>query len=157
RLTPAERAVLLLHEVFDFSHEEIATLVSRTPPPAGRLSSAPRATWPPAARRTPPPRADHRPRPDASLPPPPPGGVAALTSLLASDAVLITDGGPDGRVFQGVRNLRRPLEGARQIAAFITATAARAPLEAVRRDLNGQPALVFYQEGRPFSAVLLAV
>src|SRR5262249_41383494 len=30
RLTPAERAVLLLHEVFDFPHEEIAKLVSRS-------------------------------------------------------------------------------------------------------------------------------
>lgn len=30
RLTPAERAVLLLHEVFDFGHGEIATLLGRT-------------------------------------------------------------------------------------------------------------------------------
>src|SRR5689334_7474239 len=30
RLSPAERAVLLLHEVFDFPHDEIATIVQRT-------------------------------------------------------------------------------------------------------------------------------
>ena len=30
RLSPAERAVLLLHDVFDFRHEEIAELVSRS-------------------------------------------------------------------------------------------------------------------------------
>src|SRR5262249_21528832 len=30
RLTPAERAVLLLHDVFDFAHDEIATLVGRS-------------------------------------------------------------------------------------------------------------------------------
>ena len=30
RLTPAERAVLLLHDVFDFAHDEIATLVGKS-------------------------------------------------------------------------------------------------------------------------------
>ena len=30
RLTPAERATLLLHDVFDFTHEEVAALVSRS-------------------------------------------------------------------------------------------------------------------------------
>src|SRR6266849_6898494 len=37
RLTPAERAVLLLHEVFDFPHEEIAELVSRSPAACRKL------------------------------------------------------------------------------------------------------------------------
>src|SRR5262249_61545873 len=30
RLPPAERAVLLLHDVFDFAHDEIATLVGKS-------------------------------------------------------------------------------------------------------------------------------
>jgi RNA polymerase sigma-70 factor (ECF subfamily) len=71
--------------------------------------------------------------------------------------VLITDGGPEGRVFKGVRNLRRPLAGARQVAAFVAATSRRAELQVERRELNGQPALVFYHDDRPFAAVLLAV
>ena len=37
RLTPAERAVLLLHDVFDLPHEEIAPLVSRTPESCRKL------------------------------------------------------------------------------------------------------------------------
>jgi RNA polymerase sigma-70 factor (ECF subfamily) len=37
RLTPAERAVLLLHEVFDFPHSEIANLVSRSPAACRKL------------------------------------------------------------------------------------------------------------------------
>ncbi len=32
RLTPAERAVLLLHDVFDFGHQEIADLVGNNAP-----------------------------------------------------------------------------------------------------------------------------
>jgi hypothetical protein len=50
------------------------------------------------------------------------------------------------------------LQGAPNIAAFLVATARRGGvLDVERRELNGQPALVFYREGRPFAAVLLAV
>lgn len=41
RLTPAERAALLLHDVFDFDHAEIATLLEKSEPRAGSSSSAP--------------------------------------------------------------------------------------------------------------------
>src|SRR5262249_15022935 len=132
-------------------------LVSRTPAACRKLLERARRDVSAGRRLITASRAEHQRLLDAFLRAANAGDVAALTSLLASDAVLITDGGPDGRVFQGVRHPRRPPEGARQLAAFTTATPARAPLEAVRRDLNGQPALVFYQEGRPFSAVLLAV
>ena len=37
RLTPAERAVLLLHDVFDFSHGEIAGLVGKSEPATRKL------------------------------------------------------------------------------------------------------------------------
>ncbi|WP_394829292.1 sigma-70 family RNA polymerase sigma factor [Pendulispora albinea] len=40
RLTPAERAVLLLHDVFEFDHGEIGTLVAKAPPRAASCSSA---------------------------------------------------------------------------------------------------------------------
>jgi RNA polymerase sigma-70 factor (ECF subfamily) len=56
-----------------------------------------------------------------------------------------------------LRNLRRPLEGPERIAAFVVATSRRAMLDVEQRDLNGQPALVFYRDERPFAAVLLAV
>ena len=85
------------------------------------------------------------------------GDVAVLTDLLAADAVLITDGGPEGRAFRGIRNLRRPLEGAAHVAAFVAATSRRAELEVEQRELNGQPALVFYRDRNPFAAVTLAV
>jgi sigma-70-like protein len=65
--------------------------------------------------------------------------------------------GPEGRELKGIRNLRRPLVGARQVAAFVAATSRRAPLRAEQRELNGRPALVFYLDDRPFAAVLLAV
>jgi hypothetical protein len=51
------------------------------------------------------------------------GDLDALVAMLAEDAVLVTDGGAEGRRAAGIRNLQAPLQGARRIAAFISATA----------------------------------
>ena len=77
--------------------------------------------------------------------------------MLAEDAVLVTDGGAEGRRAGGIRNLRAPLAGAARIAAFVVATARSMDLESEVHELNGQPALVFYDENAPFAAMLLAV
>jgi RNA polymerase sigma-70 factor (ECF subfamily) len=69
---------------------------------------------------------------------------------------MITDGGAEGRRVRGIR-LRAPLQGARRIASFVAATAGSVDLESEVHELNGQPALVFYEGGAPFAALLLAV
>lgn len=157
RLTPAERAALLLHDVFDFSHEQIAALVSRSPAACRKLLERARQRVAASRRLITASRQEHQRLLDAFLHAASAGDAAALTEVLAADAVLITDGGPEGRVSRGIRNLRRPLEGAVNVAAFIAATSRRAQLQVEQRELNGQPALLFYQEDRPFAAVLLAV
>ena len=157
RLTPAERATLLLHDVFDFTHEEVAALVSRSVAACRKLLERARHKVAAGRRLIGASREEHQQLLDAFFRAASAGDVAGLVKLLAPDAVLITDGGPGGRVFKGVRNLRRPLEGAERVAAFVVATSRRAALEVEPRELNGQPALVFYREGRPFAAVLLAV
>lgn len=113
RLTPAERAVLLLRDVFDFDYGEIAALVGKS--------------------------------------------EAACRKLLEHDAMLITDGGPEGRRAGGIRNLPVPLHGAGRIARFVVASARRSDLAAEIHELNGQPALVFYEGDAPFAALLLGV
>jgi RNA polymerase sigma-70 factor (ECF subfamily) len=157
RLTPLERAVLLLHEAFDFAHDEIAGLVSRSPAACRKLLERARQRLREGRRLITASREEHQRLLDAFLRAATAGDAAAITKLLASDAVLITDGGPAGRVFRGVRNLRRPLVGARHVAAFVAATARGAGLPVEKRELNGQPALVFYLDDRPFAAILLAV
>ncbi len=157
RLHPAERAVLLLHEVFDFPHEEIAKLVSRSPAACRKLLERARQRVSEGRRLITASREEHQRLLDAFLQAASAGDVAALTGLLAADAVLITDGGPEGREVAGIRNLRRPLEGAGRVAAFVAATSGRAELQVERRVLNGQPALVFHKDDQPFAAVLLAV
>lgn len=157
RLTPVERATLLLHDVFDFTHEEIAALVSRSAAACRKLLERARQKVAAGRRLISASREDHQKLLDAFLRAASAGDVTGLVSLLAPDAVLITDGGPEGRVFKGLRNLRRPLEGAKRVAAFVAATTRRAALDVERRELNGQPALVFHRDGSPFAAVLLAV
>src|SRR5262249_11701303 len=87
------------------------------------------------------------------------GDVGALAAMLADDAVMITDGGPEGRRVGGLRNLRAPLRGASRIAAFVAATATHrpSPLETEEHELNGQPAIVLYHQGAPLAAILLGV
>ena len=79
--------------------------------------------------------------------------------MLADDAVLVTDGGREGRSVGGIRNLRAPLHGAARIATFVVAATRRVSgdLEVEEHELNGQPAMVLYREGAPFAAILLGV
>jgi hypothetical protein len=124
-------------EVFDFPHEEIAKLVSRSPAACRKLLERARQRVAEGRRLITASREEHERLLQAFLRAASAGDVAALTDLLAADAVLITDGGPEGREFRGIRNLRRPLEGARRVAAFVAATSRRAPFRAEQRDLNG--------------------
>jgi RNA polymerase sigma-70 factor (ECF subfamily) len=159
RLTPAERAVLLLHDVFDFDHAEIAGLLGNNAAACRKLLE--RARQHVAAER----RVlaagpdEHRRLLHAFLQAASAGDTRALVALLADDAVLITDGGAEGRAVGRQRNLPRPLQGAARIAAFVAAatTAHRDALQVAEHALNGQPAIVFWTGDRPFAALLLAV
>ncbi len=159
RLTPAERAVLLLHDVFDFSHTEIAELLERTDAACRQLLARARRGVA-AERRTLTASSDeHRRLLGAFLKAARAGDVDELKTLLASDAVMIADGGPAGVRIRGVRNLPRPLAGSGKIAAFVAAFSRRpsAPLETRECELNGRPAIVGFRAGRPVVAILLSV
>jgi len=157
RLGPAERAVLLLYDVFDFGHEEIAALLSRTPAACRKLLERAREKVSAGRRMLTASPEEHRRLLDAFLRAVGGGDVKALVDLLAEDAVLITDGGPEGRKLGRFRNLRQPLAGAAQVASFVLATSRSTNLEVDRRELNGQPALVLHRAGRAIAAILFAV
>jgi RNA polymerase sigma-70 factor (ECF subfamily) len=79
--------------------------------------------------------------------------------LLADDAIMISDGGAEGRTIGGQRSLPRPLQGAARIAAFVATATARTAgaLQVEECQLNGQPAAVFRSGERVFAALLLLV
>ena len=106
RLTPAERAVLLLRDVFDFDYGEIAALVGRSETACRKLLERARQNVATEKRFFSTSPETHRRLLTAFTQAATTGDIDALVAMLAEDAVLITDGGPEGRRVGGVRNLR---------------------------------------------------
>jgi RNA polymerase sigma-70 factor, ECF subfamily len=152
RLTPLERAVFVLREVFAFGFAEIAAAVGRSEAACQQLATRARRHM--AAGR---PRfeADREQREQlaarffAAFGD---GDVAGLRELLSADVLLIADGG-------GKAPQREPVVGATGVAEALAAFAV--PLRAVGGalepcDVNGQPgALVRDRDGAILSALAL--
>jgi RNA polymerase sigma-70 factor (ECF subfamily) len=157
RLTPAERAVLLLHEVFDFTHEEIAPLIARTPATSRKLLERARRAVAEGRKLVTASREEHAKLLAAFVRAARAGDSAALLELLASDAVLVTDGGEAGARYGRFHNLPAPLTGAPGIAHFVAAVSQQPGLDLELRELNGRAAAVLRREDSPFAALLMAV
>ena len=159
RLAPAERAVLLLHDVFDFEHAAIGDLVGKSPLACRKLLERARRRVADERRTLAAPHDEHRRLLHAFLEAAGAGDMNKLVDLLAEDAVMITDGGAEGVIGDGVRNLAEPLVGAARIASFVAHTTRRSgrTLRPEERELNGRPAILFFRGEEPFAALLLAV
>jgi RNA polymerase sigma-70 factor, ECF subfamily len=145
-LTPVERAVFLLREVFDYEYAEISRLVGKSEANCRQISR--RARQSVAARR---PRFD--PSPEAEerllqrfLETCMSGDMDALLSLLSDDVTLWSDGG--GKVVAA----RNPIHGPDRVARFLLGVMRKIPAGFVLRWLpvNGHPGLVVYlADGHP--------
>ncbi|MCR8671794.1 sigma-70 family RNA polymerase sigma factor [Agrococcus sp. HG114] len=112
-LSPIERAALLLHDVFDFSFDEVAEMLGRSTAAVRQAASRARAHA--QARR---PRfahtdADARALVERFAAAALRGDVDGLVAMLAEDATLVSDGG--GKVSAA----RRPVVGAERVARFL--------------------------------------
>jgi RNA polymerase sigma factor (sigma-70 family) len=152
-LTPLERAVFVLHEVFDYAHPEIADILGRSPSAVRQLAH--RAREHVHARR---PRYQTDPRVQqqvterflaAALG----GDLNALLEILAPDVTLWSDGG--GRPRSGAL---RPVHGRDKVARTIAAvTANRVPrnLEVRYRSVNGDPSALLFSDDAPYAVMVL--
>jgi|SRR5215218_1988528 len=156
RLTPEQRAVFLLREVFDYPYDEIAEIVGKSEPNTRQLAAR-------ARRRV----EERRPRFDASreqrdelarrfFQAAEEGDLEGLEKLLAADVELHGDGG--GKV----PALARPLFGrsrvARTLAAWARAGARIGGFSVRRVELNGQPgAMTMDRAGRLISVLALDI
>ena len=122
RLSTLERAAFLLHDVFDFSFDEVGTALDRSPAACRQLAARARAhiraTRPRGA--TAPARSGeidpkHARLMTAFMQATQAGDLHALTRMLASDARVVTDGG--GRV----RAALDVVEGSERAAEFLVA------------------------------------
>jgi RNA polymerase sigma-70 factor, ECF subfamily len=159
RLTPAERAVLLLRDVFDFDYKEIAALVGKNEAACRKLLERARTHVANEKRLFSATPEAHQRLLMAFTKAVRAGDVDAVVTLLAEDAVMISDGGPEGRRIGAARTMDEPLTGAARIAAVITASSQRGKgrLATELHELNGQPAIVFYENDAPVAALLLAI
>jgi RNA polymerase sigma-70 factor (ECF subfamily) len=160
RLTPAERAVLILHDVFDLSHPEIARLLEKTEGACRQLLSRARENVAVERRVLRTSREEHRRLLQAFVRAASTGESDAMLALLADDAVLIVDGGPTGRNVGRIKNVGHPVTGARRVVALLAAVARESTgvTSTVREGvLNGQPAIVIFKDGVPSAAVLISV
>jgi len=153
-LTPVERAVFLLREVFGYEYAEIAALVGKSEANCRQISR--RARQSVAARR---PRFESSPQQEerlmegflqASLV----GDMEALLAMLSEDVTLYSDGGGKTRA------ALRPIYGADNVARFLTGILGNIPPDFTVRQtrINGRPGLVgYFGDGSPQSVVSIEV
>jgi len=150
-LTPLERAVFVLRDVFGFEYDEVSAAVGRTPEATRQVAH--RARKHVQARR---PRqkagAEAERVAEAFLAAASTGDVQQLMDVLAPDVVLITDGG--GKMKAALR----PLHGADKVARFLVAVRPPAEeFEAEWRSVNGTPSLLLRLGGKLDSVVSVGV
>lgn len=150
-LCPAERAVFVLHEVFETPYDEIAEAIGKSP--AAVRQVAHRAREHVAARRPrmPVSTTEQQEAVERLLAATRQGDLQGLLDILAPDVVLVSDGGGL------VPAARRPIEGADRVARFIISGASLAGFEATGVWLNGSPAGRIDICGRVNAAVSLVV
>lgn len=154
KLSPSERAVFILREVFDYDYVEIAAIVEKSEDACRKLFSRAKKHL-----------KEQRPRYESDpeqhqhmllnfLQAIEGGELDNLVTMLADDAVLLGDGGNK----RGAAT--RPVYGANNIARFflgIRRFYEELNLTITIKSINGYPGLVLYQGEIPFAVVTLEI
>jgi RNA polymerase sigma-70 factor (ECF subfamily) len=152
-LSPLERAVFVLREVFGFSHAEVAGTLDRSEASVRQVAHRARQHIAERRPRFSTDRAEQRRVTEEFMSAMAGGDIDRLLAVLAPDVVLVSDGG-------GKRTAaRRPLEGATQVARFLVGIGQR-PYDGVAVedmtmeivDVNGVPGVVIRGGGKVLSA-----
>jgi RNA polymerase sigma-70 factor (ECF subfamily) len=139
RLSPVQRAVFLLHEVFGYPYAEIAGLVGRSEDTCRQIAARARRHLEAGRPRF---EASRRQREELArrfFAAVDEGDTEGLVGMLATDAVLHGDGGGKAPALAG------PLHGAERIARFLVGLARRgraAGIGYAPAEINGHPGLL---------------
>jgi RNA polymerase sigma-70 factor (ECF subfamily) len=152
-LSPAERAVYLLHEIFDYDYTEIAQIVGKREDNCRQMVH--RARQHITARR---PRYDSSPEQQERLTVEfiqlcSTGDMQGLMALLSEDIVLRSDGG--GKVQAALQ----PIRGLKQVATLLVSIFRKAPVGVSLKlaRINGQPGFLSYLDNQPYAVVTLDI
>ncbi|MCL3995517.1 MULTISPECIES: RNA polymerase sigma factor SigJ [Streptomyces] len=152
-LSPLERAVFVLHEVFGFAHPEIARILDRSPTAVRQLATRARRHVQARRPRHRPPREQHARVTERFAEAALGGDLRALLEVLAPDVTLWTDGGGKGPAVS-----LRPVHGRDRVAAVFTAVARALPPEGVDvryRLLAGDPGALVFSGGSPLAVLVV--
>ncbi len=147
-LSPLQRVVFVLHDLFGFDHAEVARAVGRSEPAVRQLSSRARRHVRERRPATVADPAEHADATRAFMRAAVSGDVAALLEVLAPDVVVLTDGGGTAKA------ARRPIHGADKAARFLAAISHETPGVRWRvTGLNGRAGVVVHLDGQLIATV----
>ncbi|MFF5475772.1 RNA polymerase sigma factor SigJ [Streptomyces sp. NPDC012935] len=153
-LTPLERAVFVLHEVFGYPHTEIAQIIDRSPAAVRQLAH--RARGHVHARR-PLYEAHPRVRREATerfVRAAVGGDLAALMEILAPDVTVWTDAGGK-RKPAGLRPVHGRDKAVRLFGSYARRGGGGGSLELRYRRVNGDDAVVLFEGEEPYAVLVL--
>lgn len=146
RLSPLERAVFILHRIFDTPLDEVAEVIERTPAATRQLSKRANDHVAQGRPRFTADESEVERLTNAVLEAALTGDIERLESHLAEDVVHLSDGGPNHRA------ARAPIIGPTRVARFFIgiAKSAEPGMEFHQVRANGQSALYATLHGEPF-------
>ena len=153
RLSPLERAVFLLHDVFDMAYAEIARVVPKSEEAVRQIVARARRRVRSGTQRFQP---DEKSRENlirkfvtASYA----GDEVTLMSIFADDVALTSDGGGV------VSAARRTIYGRKRLTRLYTLTTEKLGDRLTKREvtINGEPGIVEYLDGQPFAATTFSI
>ena len=147
KLSPVERAVFLLREVFDYPYEQVAEIVGKSPENCRQILSRAHTHIEEGRRRFDVSREEREEVASRFLAAWEEGDTEGLVELLAADATIYGDGG--GKV----PAMRDPMVGAERVAKALIGWGRQARERGIVHRpavVNGDPGLVYYgEDGNP--------
>ena len=154
RLNPVERAVFLLHDVFDYGYDEIAEIVGKSRENCRQLALRARRHVEARRPRFEPSREQREALAARFFEAIREGDLDGLVSLLAEDAVATGDGGGKAAA------RKTPLHGGAKIARFMLGLMRLAERDAYEFEfceLNGEPGVIFREDGAVIGTLIVEV
>lgn len=149
-LTPAQRVVFVLHEVFEWPFTAIAEVVDRTPQACRQLATRARTKVGAESPRVPVDADEHRAVVSAFRLACARGDFETLLNLLDSDVVVRTDGG-------AFTSARRPVHGAERAATYLSRVLAKWAVELRPATVGGAPGVVVQCDRKTVAVVSVVV
>jgi RNA polymerase sigma-70 factor (ECF subfamily) len=152
-LTPPERAVFLLHEVFDYDYQEIASIIGKSTANCRQLLHRAKAEIAERRQRFEPSREEYLERIERFSKACQEGDVQGLADILAQDVITWSDGG--GKVPAALR----PIYGIQAVTRLWLSLTRKAPTDLLitLEEVNGSPGVVLWAGGALYAVITFEI